>query len=183
MIVFEGPPGAGKSIQAGLLEERANVVWLSVGKLLRENITKQYRDQQERGELLDDKFVHEILANAIESVDEANKVLIDGYPRRDSQLKWFLEYIDSHHRTLEMVVHLYVPREVSMERLSKRGRKDDTASTISYRYDLYDSETLPLLKELGESYKILEINGVGTIEQIHQRIVDSLDGVINVHKS
>lgn len=183
MIVFAGPPGAGKSVQAGLLQDGYNITWLSMGQLLRDNMTDEIKANLEKGILIDDDTVNSILKQAIDQVPPENRVLLDGFPRKQSQLDWYLNYIETQNRNVEMVVSIVLTKEEAVNRLNLRGRMDDNAKTIEHRYDLYDTEVIPLLKELGAHFPLSEVDGMGTVEEIHERIVKALDGIINVYKS
>ena len=71
-----------------LIEEEANVKWLSTGVLLREKASAEQQDRMEKGDLLEDAEVEDILHEAISEVSNGTRILIDGFPRRDSQIQW-----------------------------------------------------------------------------------------------
>ena len=179
MIV--GPPGAGKSVQAQMIEDEANVTWLSTGVLLREHLASMEQDRaaMEKGELVDDAMVEDVLHKAIEEVSNGTRILIDGFPRNDTQVHWFRGYTKAARRDLEAIVHIKVPIEEAVTRLVERGRADDKEAVIRTRYKQYESEILPMLDHMAErGTRIIDINGVAEVDDIHAQIMKALKGVI-----
>ena len=125
-----GAPGSGKSAQAKLVEDESNVKWLSMGELLRHNTSDEQRERMERGDLLDDGEVEDILADAIHEVSNGTRILIDGFPRRDSQVHWFRGFTRAARRNLEAIVHIEVSEDEVVRRLTERGRQDDDQDIV-----------------------------------------------------
>lgn len=181
MILIVGPPGAGKSVQAKLLTEELGFTWLSTGKLLRENLSNDMLDAMERGDLIDDQTVQEILVKAFEGVPDDRTLLLDGYPRRDSQVQWFLEYVKTSQRNVRCIVHIKIALEIVLERLQSRGRLDDDPEVIRHRYEQYENEILPMLDHLAAvNIPILEIDGNKSIENVHTAIMAAVQGATYV---
>jgi len=175
MILIFGPPGAGKSVQAELLAEQGKVQWLSVGKILREHLEslpEEMRRQMVEGELVDDDLVFKMLQEAIEATNKDPEILIDGFPRRESQAVWLEDYLEKNNRTITKIIHLKLPIEVSIKRLQKRGRLDDDATTVKTRYAQYEDEVLRVIQVFGgEDVSIHEVDGDDTVESIHKQII------------
>ena len=179
MILITGAAGSGKSAQAKLIEDEANVKWLSTGVLLREKATKEQKVRMEQGELLDDGEVEDILHNAISEVSNGTRILIDGFPRRDSQIQWFRGYIKAARRDLEAIVHIIVPEDLVVNRLIERGRPDDREDIVRARYKLYENEILPMLDEMeARGTRIINVDGNRNVDEIHQDIMSALKGII-----
>lgn len=179
MILLVGAPGSGKSVQAELIQKEANVKWLSMGGLLRDNTTEDQKERMEQGELLDDTEVEDILADAINDVSNGTRILIDGFPRRDSQVHWFRGFTKAARRNLEAIVHIIVPEEEVVARLTQRGRLDDKEEIIRKRYQQYEEEILPMLEHMEQrGTRIIEVQGNKSIEELHQEIMASLKGTI-----
>ncbi len=178
MILILGPPGAGKSIQARLLDELGKVQWLSIGKILRDSIDtlpKAMSDQMIEGELIDDNLVSQALEAAIATKDNEPVILIDGFPRRESQVAWLESYLAKTQRAITKIIHIKLPEELSVERLRKRGRLDDNEQTVRKRYAQYEGEVLRVIEVFGgEGVPVHEINGDNTIENIHNQILESI---------
>jgi adenylate kinase len=111
--------------------------------------------------------------------DAADGFLLDGYPRNLGQVADLDSFLDERGEQLTAVIELSVPREESMARLELRaaeqGRTDDTAEGIANRLSIYERETAPILNVYRERGIVEEIDGVGTLDEITDRIVDSLE--------
>lgn len=175
MILLLGPPGAGKSVQARLLEEKGKVQWLSVGKLLRDhmgNLSETMKSEMSQGKLLDDKVVSRALETAIQSAKNEPTILIDGFPRRESQVAWLKKYLNDNQRAITKIIHLKLPELVAIERLQKRGRLDDDEQIVRTRYAQYEEEALRVIEAFGgEGIPVHEVDGDNTVEHIHDQMM------------
>ena len=179
MILLVGPPGAGKSVQAQLLEREANVSWLSMGKVLRENLSGELKEHMDKGELVDDDVVQDFFDKAVQAVPNGTRIVIDGFPRRKSQVEWFLGYVKGARRNVEACIHLVVPEDEVQARLKERGRQDDQAEVVHDRYEIYKNELTPVLEVYREKgVPIYDINGHQSIEAVHETIMTQLKGTI-----
>lgn len=175
MIIFFGPAGSGKSVQGQLLGEQGNWQWVSVGKLLRDADLSRYQDTMNRGDLLPEEVVNGVVQEKIESTGDISQLVLDGFPRNNLQAQWFVDYINSKKFKIDVALVLEVPTEEVYERLSKRGRPDDIPETIARRMDLYRKETEPMLELFqNQGVVVVRINGVGTVEEVHERIINAL---------
>lgn len=182
MILIAGPPGAGKTLQAKLLEKSHNIKWLSMGKLLRDSADDELNKILMSGKLVPDELAQQVLKKAVSDVPISTRVLIDGYPRNDTQVDWFLNYIKDMPRELEKIVHIVVPLEVSKQRLKARSRADDTEEAIKERFEVYLNHVLPMITHFAKhisSERVVEINGEQSIEEVNADIVKSLEGIID----
>lgn len=162
-------------MQAKLLQDEGKVQWLSVGKLLREKLEGNNRQDMVEGKLVDDEIVNSVLKAEIESLPLDPKVLIDGFPRKLSQAKWLENYLVSTPRMLTQIIHITLPEEEIIRRLEKRGREDDTKETIHVRLKQYFEVAEPVVEAFKlHGVKVSEIDGTGTIEEVHKRIVGVL---------
>ncbi len=158
-LLFLGPPGAGKGTQAALLSEANSYLHLSTGELLRKEIDlgtslgKQVKDTINKGELVSDQLVLEIVKKNLDK--ENNGWILDGYPRNLSQVKSLNSVLINLNQTLEIVFYLDIPEEVLIKRLLMRGRKDDNEDTIKTRLKIYKETTEPLI-EYYESISLLK---------------------------
>ena len=179
MILITGPAGSGKSVQAELIENEANVRWLSTGVLLREKASDEQKERMEQGELLEDGEVEDILHSAIQEVSNGTRILIDGFPRRESQIQWFRGYIKAARRDLEAIIHVVVPEEIVVQRLAARGRADDGEETVRSRYKQYEAEILPMIDHMETNgTRIINVDGNRDVEEIHSDIMAALKGII-----
>lgn len=176
MIVFFGPAGAGKSVQGQLLAARNGWRWLSAGQLLRDTHDLEVLKQMQTGKLVDPAIVSKLMGDAIKRSENIDRVLLDGYPREIGQAKWLVENKTHHGRDIKLVVVLEVPKSELLKRLEVRGRLDDTPEVIDERLKIYRTEIYPILTYLTEqNINIVHIDGVGTVGQVHDRIMEELD--------
>jgi len=175
MIVFFGPAGAGKSVQGQILAARNGWRWLSAGQLLRDTKDIELIRKMQTGKLVDPQTVNELMTDAIKRAHKVDNIILDGYPREMSQAKWLIEKRTHHGRDIKLVVVLEVPKSELMKRLEVRGRVDDTPEAIDERLRIYRTEMYPILTYLTEqNVNIVHIDGVGTVGQVHDRIMEEL---------
>lgn len=175
MIVFFGPAGAGKSVQGQILAARNGWRWLSAGQLLRDARDIELIKKMQTGKLVDSQTVNELMTEAIKRSQKVDNVILDGYPREIGQAKWLIEKRTHHGRDIKLVVVLEVPKSELVKRLEVRGRVDDTPEAIDERLKIYRTEIYPILTYLTEqNVNIVHIDGVGTVGQVHDRIMEEL---------
>ena len=175
MIVFFGPAGAGKSVQGQMLAARNGWRWLSAGQLLRDTHDIELIKEMQTGKLIDSHKVNELMSDAIKRSQSIDNVILDGYPREMSQAQWLVENRTHHGRDIKLVVVLEVPKSELLKRLEVRGRVDDTPDAIDERLKIYRTEMYPILSYLTEqNINIVHIDGVGTVGQVHDRIMEEL---------
>lgn len=171
MILFFGPPGAGKSMQGQLISVRHGWRWLSAGQLLRDAHDARALQQMHEGRLVDPEIVNGIMGRAIKRAKDLDHVILDGYPRQLSQAKWLIASQADHERAIALVIVLNVPKSELLERLKVRGRVDDTSQAIEERLYHYQEEIRPILEYLAEQkVPIIHVDGIGTVGQVHDRI-------------
>lgn len=176
MIVFFGPAGAGKSVQGQILAARNGWRWLSAGQLLRDSHDIDLIKHMQTGQLVDSERVNRLVESAIERSKNIDRLILDGFPREMSQAKWLVENKSHHGRDIKLIVVLEVPKSELMKRLEVRGRVDDTPDAIDERLKIYRTEIYPILTYLTEeNINIVHIDGVGTVGQVHDRIMEELE--------
>lgn len=175
MILFFGPAGAGKSVQGQILAARQGWRWLSAGQLLRDTRDAEVLLAQQEGKLVVPEKINEIMGQALSRATDISKVILDGYPRTLEQAKWLVENRPKHGRSIGLVIVLEVPRAELMNRLKLRGRVDDTPEVIDERLRIYRQEMYPILSYFTEQgINIAHIDGVGTVGQVHDKVVEEL---------
>jgi len=174
MIIIFGPAGSGKSLQGQILSARLGWRWLSAGQLLRDLKNHEIAKVQHSGALVDSDIVNELIAKAIEkSRAETGHVILDGYPREISQAEWLI----SRGYTINLAVVLNVPKEESLKRLHIRGRADDLSKeAIEERLNIFERDFRTIRQILiDNSVPIADVNGVGTVGEVHDRIIEEFE--------
>ena len=176
MIIFFGPAGAGKSVQGQMLAARNGWRWLSAGQLLRDAHDIELLKEMQTGQLVDSDRVNRLMGDAIKRSSNIDRVILDGFPREMSQAQWLFNNQTHHGRDIKLVVVLEVPKSELLKRLEVRGRADDVPEVIDERLKIYRTEIYPILTYLTEQdAPIVHIDGVGTVGQVHDKIMEELE--------
>lgn len=168
-ILFIGPQGSGKSTQAKLLSKSLGIPYLSSGDIFREiskeenELGQKIREILRKGKLVDDETTCEVVKNKLEDKDHKVGFILDGYPRTVEQIKIFDPGFD-------LVFYLDVSKKVSLERLLKRVREDDTRDLIEARLVHYYNQTHPLLGYFKKKGILKELDGQKGIDEIQAEI-------------
>ncbi len=184
-LLIVGPQGSGKGTQGVRIAESYGIPVVSTGDVFRANIKAGtelgQRVQQivESGSLVPDELTSEIVRDRLAQADAAGGFLLDGYPRNLGQVAHLDDFLTSRDESLDAVIELRVPRAESIARLGLRaaqeGRSDDTDDVIAHRLDIYENETAPILDVYGERGIVDAIDGVGTLDEITDRIFAALE--------
>lgn len=170
MIILFGLAGSGKSTQGGILAEKYQMSWLSVGQVLRED--GRFDAILKAGELVNDDQVIELMSEKIKGEQAKGKdVILDGFPRDEYQAKWFGENLA---KETEMAVLIEVPKDELIKRMEERGRADDTREAIERRFLVVEKNIegiLGILRERGVETK--KVNGVGAVEEVTKRLEEA----------
>lgn len=183
-ILFMGPPGAGKGTQAAIICEEYKIPQISTGDILRsaiKNETELGREAKsyiDAGKLVPDEVVIGIVKSRIQEPDTENGYLLDGFPRTLAQAEALKLMLKNMGQNLDHAVNLAVPDEELIKRLlsraEKEGRSDDTEPVIKERLKTYNDSTRPLIDYYGKEGILKEIGGVGSLEEITDRIKQAL---------
>lgn len=180
IIVLFGAPGVGKGTQAALLAERTGMPHLSTGDAFRQAIKAETalgetaKEYVESGRLVPDDVVTGIAREAIMQPEYANGCILDGFPRTYVQARALDEILAELGRTVGKVINIEVANEEIVQRMLKRGRKDDTEVVIRDRLAIYNAETAPLLDYYTVAGKLLSIDGNADVETVYERIAAAL---------
>jgi len=179
-IVFFGAPGVGKGTQAALLAESLGIPHISTGAIFRSAMesgrplgekVKSYYDQ---GMLVPDELTTAIALEALAEPACEKGFILDGYPRNTAQAKSLDEAMNGRERPINHVIYLTAPEEELIQRMLGRGRADDSREVIENRLKVYEAETAPVLEYYRATDHVLEVNGVGDIDEVHRRILSAI---------
>ena len=180
-IILFGPPGSGKGTQSEKLIEKYGLKHLSTGDLLRSEIAGktplgiEAKKIMDKGQLVPDEVVIGMISSALENNKDANGFLFDGFPRTTAQAEALDKLLSLNKTSIGVVLALQVPEEELIARLIHRaktsGRSDDADEQIQRkRLDVYQKETLPVAAHYRKNNKVVELKGVGTIEDIFKKL-------------
>lgn len=183
-LLIMGPPGVGKGTQAKLLKKSLNIIHLSTGDILREEIIKNSKiglkaqSFMNEGKLVPDQILLDIIAERIVQKDCENGFLLDGFPRTIKQAVGLDKILKSIAQFLDFAISLTADEDELITRLINRGlelgRSDDTPDVIKNRQKIYWKDTAPLLNFYKDKGILKEIDGLGEINIITNRILKSI---------
>ncbi len=187
-IIIFGAPGSGKGTQSSLIKEKYNLLHLSTGDLLREEIAAGTELGQiagsyiSKGQLVPDEMIVEILDKALEEKESAGKyngIILDGFPRTVAQAEALEELIKKRNKDITVLLDLMVNEEELVERLVKRGetsgRCDDNMETIKKRLEVYHEKTKPVNDYYKGQNKYIVVDGSGNVDEIFERVCEVLE--------
>ncbi len=188
-IVLFGPPGSGKGTQAQNLIEKFNLKQISTGDLFRFNmkndtelgkLAKSYID---KGELVPDQVTTDMLIDEIRKPTDAAGFIFDGYPRTAVQTEALENIVKEElNDEIDVCLSLVVEDALLVERLLKRGeisgRSDDSnVEIIENRIKEYYAKTAEVAELYKQQGKYVEINGVGDINEISEKLFAEVEKV------
>lgn len=184
-LLIVGPQGSGKGTQGVRIAQAFGVPAISTGDVFRAAVAEkselgeQVQAIIEAGDLVSDELTSAVVRDRLGQADVQDGFLLDGYPRNITQVMHLDEFLEGRDETLDAVIELSVPRDESISRLTLRaqeqGRTDDTEEVIANRLAIYERETAPILGIYGTRGIVDEVDGVGTLDEITERIIAALE--------
>ena len=184
-LLIVGPPGAGKGTQAARLTDRYGIPAIATGDIFRENIRNQTPLGVEvqaivaAGDYVPDSLTNALVTARLEQPDALGGFLLDGYPRTVDQIAYLDDLLAGKGQALDAVIQLLADKEEVVTRLLKRaieqGRADDNEEAIRHRLDVFARETAPLIPVFRERGLLIEVDGLGEIDEVSARIAAALD--------
>jgi adenylate kinase len=185
-IILFGPPGSGKGTQSEKLIDKYGLVHLSTGDLLRKErklrtpLGIEAQQFVDKGQLVPDEVVIGMISSALDENAKARGFLFDGFPRTVAQAEALDKLLELKKSDISLVLFLDVNEEELIKRLVHRGktsgRTDDADETIQRkRQDVYKTETLPVAAHYARAKKVVNVNGIGGIDDIFSRLSALID--------
>ena len=205
-IILFGPPGAGKGTQAQQIVKKHNYFQLSTGDLLRNEVKektelgKHIEEKISKGNFVSDDIVNNLLKRNISELKFRDRIIFDGYPRTIEQSKNLDKILSEFDQKIDLIISLYVPRDVVEKRIEGRltcdkcnttlnkffneneiklhpcgsehflKRNDDNSKTLINRYDIYTETTKPVIDFLSKKQNFHQIDGTLKIDEITNKI-------------
>ena len=185
-LILFGPPGAGKGTQAKIIIKKYNIVQISTGDMLREEVKLETdlglaaKVIMDKGDLVSDEIIMSMIEKRIKKPDCNNGFILDGFPRTFKQAVYLDEILDRLKIKIDTVIEINVNEELLLKRIKKRAaesddlRGDDNSEILNNRISVYKKDTLPVLEYYKNSNKLHTIDGMQNIEQVSKDILKIL---------
>lgn len=183
-LLIMGPPGVGKGTQSKGIAAHYAVPAISTGDIFRSNVNERtplglrVAEILTEGGYVPDEITDAIVADRLSQPDAANGWLLDGFPRTIVQVGFLDAMLAERDERIDGVISLTAQESLLVERMLHRaeveGRPDDNAETIQHRMDVYNEETGPLLDHYAALGLLVEVEGVGPVDEVNDRIIAAL---------
>jgi adenylate kinase len=187
-LLLIGPPGSGKGTQGQLLSDRFGLAHIAAGDLLRAEVEaetpigKAVADYLDRGELVPDEVVIELLMPAVVRAVENGGYVLDGFPRSVGQALVARKLAEEVGATPDAVIYLEASRDELVRRILERakleGRSDDTAEVIHNRLQIFDEATHPLVDYYRSRGLLHVVDANQSEEVVAERILAAIGNLI-----
>ena len=181
-LILFGPPGAGKGTQADILINKYNIVQISTGDMLREEVKlgtqlgKAAKSIMEKGNLVSDEIIISMIEKRIIKPDCKNGFILDGFPRTLQQAINLDNILDKLDINIDKVIEISVDEDILLKRINKRAfeskitRDDDNSEILTNRIVVYKKDTLPVLQYYKNLNKLYSIDGMQSVERVSKDI-------------
>jgi len=181
VLVMTGPPYAGKGTQCELLEKVCQYKHISTGDCIRAEKAQNtaigaiFEEYDEKGLLVPDEVMEELLARIIkENLDEKG-IILDGYPRTIPQVDTLILLLNKNGKRINQVINIKVPKEELLNRAKERAknstRVDDKDEAIHIkRIRVFEEDTRPAIEYLRHKVHVDDVDGLGTIDETRRNI-------------
>ena len=188
-LVLFGKPGAGKGTHADILKKHYELFHISTGDLFRYHIqgstdlgilAKSYMD---KGDLVPDKVTIDMLEESVTQNSNVEGFIFDGFPRTTGQAEALDAFLTNKSMSITATIALEANDKILIERLINRGKTsgrvdDQDENKIRNRFEEYNNKTAPLKSFYSTQGKFYSVNGIGSVEEITQRLTKLIDGFL-----
>jgi len=175
-LILLGPPGSGKGTQAQRLVDKHGIVHLSTGDMLRAAaaagtpVGRKAKAIMDRGELVPDDVMIEIISERLDRPDTAKGFILDGFPRTVAQAEALDELLEERGTTIDAIIEITVDEKVLHDRIEGRaketgGTRGDDRSTAT-RLEVYRRQTAPVADYYRREGTLVQVDGMGSVEEV-----------------
>jgi adenylate kinase len=175
-LVLLGPPGSGKGTQAARMTQKYGIPAIATGDILRAQVEagtrlgQRVRSYLDRGELVPDQLVVDIIRHRLAEPDTEPGFILDGFPRTVPQAQALDAMLAELQRPLDAVLYLEVDRQSLRGRLEQRHREDDRPEIVDHRIDVFLEQTAPLIGYYRDEGKLRLIDAARPPELVEAAI-------------
>ena len=182
-LLIMGPPGAGKGTQAVRIAKRLGIPHVSTGDLFRANLAQgtplgqEAKKYMDAGEYVPDSVTNGMVRARLAESDARDGFLLDGYPRTVQQVAELDGMLSGKHLDRVLVLAADTDEVVGrlLNRAAEQGRADDTEEVIRRRLEVYQEQTAPLTALYKGRGILVEVDGLGSVDDVSERIFTALD--------
>ena len=185
-LILFGKPGSGKGTQAEFVKNKYGLIHISTGDVFRYNISKKTelgllaKSYMEKGDLVPDNVTIKMLEAEVNKSPNAKGFIFDGFPRTILQAEILDDFLQNKNLSITMTIALDVDEDILTERLIIRGKEsgrvdDQDKSKIKNRFEEYNNKTSKLIEYYNNQNKFYQVEGLGEINEITQRIYNLID--------
>lgn len=185
-LLIIGPPGSGKGTQGTRLGLDFGLPAIATGDIFRSNIKDgtplglEVKAIVDAGDYVPDSLTNELVSSRLDQDDATGGFLLDGYPRTLDQVSYLDALLAGKGTALDAVIQLVADTDEVVARLRKRaveqGRLDDSEEAIRHRQDVFARETAPLVTVYRDRGLLVEVDGLGQVDDVYDRIIAALSG-------
>ena len=188
-ILLLGPQGSGKGTQGKRIAEDYGIPHIATGDMLRAmkkeptKLGRQLKEIMDRGELVPDEFMIDLIRERLSRDDAQRGFVLDGFPRNLAQAEALDDLLRELGKELDVVFDFQIRDEDTLfERMHKRaveeGRSDDTPEAFRRRLELYHRDTEPLIEHYRTTYgNVIGIHADRSVNEVFSEIQRALDQV------
>lgn len=188
-LILFGPPGSGKGTQAAKLVDKYNLLHISTGDLFRYEmgndtpLGQEAKSYIQKGELVPDSVTIGMLRNKVEANPEVEGYIFDGFPRTVAQAEALDALMQEMTTSISKLILLSVDDNEIVTRLLERGKTsgrsdDQKEDTIRNRIKIFKNETSPVFDYYAEQEKAVQVEGIGSIDDIFSRLCAEIDVLV-----
>ncbi len=188
-LILFGPPGSGKGTQAVKLADKYNLVHISTGDLFRYETSQKTElglkalEYMSQGKLVPDAITIGMLKKKVHSMQDSGGIIYDGFPRTIAQAEALDQMLAEDQESINLLLSLEVPDEEIVKRILARGQNsgrpdDNDESIIRTRIQVYQNETAAVFEYYNCFHKSKSVNGLGSIDEIFNRLCKQIDPLI-----